>query len=84
MPEAVYFLCAVTSVGCAALLFRSYGRTRVRLLLWSGSCFIALAATNILLFIDLVLVPGTDLSLYRTAITLLGLLLLVYGLVTES
>jgi hypothetical protein len=84
MAEGVYFLCAVTAVVCATLLFRNYRRTRLRLLLWSSACFIALAATNVLLFVDLVVVPERDLSLYRTSITLIGLLLLLYGLITES
>jgi hypothetical protein len=84
MPELVYFLCALTSVVCATLLFRSYQRTRLRLLLWSSACFTALAATNVLLFVDLAVAPRSDLSLYRTALTLVGLLLLLYGLITES
>lgn len=84
VSEIVYFLCAATAVFCAALLLRAYRRTRVRLLLWSGACFAALALTNILLFLNLAFWPGVDLASYRAGLTLSGLLLLLYGLITES
>ena len=42
-PGAVYGLCLVTSALCAALLMRSYGRSRQPLLLWSAACFSLLA-----------------------------------------
>ena len=84
MAETVYFLCAGTSFLCAWLLLRSYVRTRSRLLLWSSLCFVALAVNNALLVVDLVLVPTIDLTLWRSATALVGLLLLVYGLVWES
>lgn len=82
--ELVYFLCAATSVFAATLLLRAYRRTRVRLLLWSSSCFAALAVTNSLLFVNLAFWPDLDLSPYRAAVSLFGLLLLLYGLITES
>ena len=43
MSEIVYLLCAATSALCAALLVRSYRRSRSRLLLWSCLCFVGLA-----------------------------------------
>jgi hypothetical protein len=83
LPAAVYFLCAVTSAVCAALLLRAHGRWRSRLLLWSGVCFVGLFLNNAVLFVDLVAVPATDLS-FLTAITGLGsLLLLLFGLIWE-
>jgi heme/copper-type cytochrome/quinol oxidase subunit 4 len=80
----VYALCALTSIACVWLLLRGYARTRVRLLLWSGLCFAGLALNNILLFIDLRVLPETDLSLARTLPALVGVALLLYGLVWES
>lgn len=84
MFQAVYILCAATSLACAVLLLRGYLKNRTRLLLWSGLCFVGLALNNLLLFIDLVVVPTVDLSLWRGLSALAGLLLLIYGLVWDS
>ncbi len=84
MVELVYFLCAATSVTCAILLLRSFSRTRIRLLLWSGLCFSAFAATNILLVLDLVVVESVDLSLYRSSLTFVGIAMLLYGLIWDT
>ena len=76
MAEAVYLLCAATSMVCAGLLLRAWARGRQRLLLWSSLCFVALAANNVLLFVDRVILPTTvDLSLYRSLVGLAGLVL---------
>lgn len=80
----VYFLCALTCWLCAVLLLRGYARQRARLLFWSGAAFCAFGVSNIMLFVDLVLVPNTDFSLMRSAITLVGILLLLRGLIWES
>ena len=84
MAEAVYALCALTSILCAALLGRAYARTRTHLLLWSTLCFVGLAINNVLLFVDLVLLPDVDLRLVRIGSALSALGLLVYGLIRES
>ena len=84
MAETVYLLCALTSVLCAGLLFRSYRGNRSRLLLWSTLCFVGLAMNNILVFVDLVLVPEIDLRLLRSLAAIVGLSTLVIGLVWES
>ncbi len=84
MAEAVYLLCAVTSVVCAWLLYRGYRANRTRLLFWSSLCFVGLALNNILLFVDLVLVPSIDLSLMRTSAALCAVVALVTGLIWES
>jgi hypothetical protein len=83
MAEAVYTLCALTSVACAVLLFRGYRATRTRLLFWSSLCFLGLAINNVLLLADAVFVTGLDLSLWRGATALLGMLVLLYGLTQE-
>jgi len=80
----VYGLCALTSIACAVLLLRAYASTRVRLLLWSGLCFTGLALNNILLFVDMRLVPEIDLSVWRTLPALAGVGLLLYGLVWDT
>jgi hypothetical protein len=84
MAEAIYVLCALTSALCALLLLRAFARTRVRLLFWSALCFLGLTLNNALLFIDLVVWPGEDLSLVRGLAALLALAVLVFGLVGES
>jgi hypothetical protein len=84
MPELVYVLCALTSVLCAGLLLRAYRANRTRLLLWSTLCFIGLGINNILLFVDIVLVPDIDLQIFRTGSALLALVLLTIGLIWES
>jgi hypothetical protein len=84
MATIVYALCGLTSIACAVLLLRGYSASRARLLLWAGLCFVGLALNNVLLFIDMRVVPGMDLSVWRSLPALAGLLLLVYGLVWES
>lgn len=84
MAEAVYALCAITSILCATLLLRSYGRTRTRLLLWSGLCFVGLALNNVLLFVDLAVITEVDLSELRDLSGFAGVALLVFGLVWET
>ena len=84
MAEAVYLLCALTSVACTVLLLRAYWRTGSRLLLWSGAGFLGLALDNVLLFVDLVVFTSVDLSAARKIPSLLGLMLLIYGLVWEE
>ena len=84
MAIFVYVLCALTSLACAVLLLRGYLRSRARLLLWSGLCFVGLFLNNVLLIVDVRLVPDTDLSIWRTLPALAGLGALIYGLVWES
>lgn len=84
MAEAVYLLCGLTSLFCAALLIRSFRRHHSRLLLWSSLCFAGLAANNTLLVVDLMLVPEVDLSPVRTTVAAAALLLLLIGLIWES
>ena len=84
MAQTVYVLCGITSLACAGLLFRQYRRTGTGLLFWSTLCFVCLAVTNILLFIDLVVLPQVDLSPVRSGFTLAGMLMLLYGLIRES
>ena len=81
IAAVVYMLCGLTSVLCAALLFRQHKQNRGPLLLWSAGGFAFLALSNILLFVDLIVLPGVDLSLWRHGLILAGLLMLIYGLI---
>jgi hypothetical protein len=84
VAESVYSLCFVMSAVCAVLLIRSFGRGRTRLLLWSSLCFVGVAINNLLLVVDLLLVPSMDLALARQGSALAALLLLVVGLIREA
>lgn len=83
MATLIYALCALTSLASALLLLRGYRKNRTRLLLWAGLCFLGLALNNILLFVDLGLVPELDLSLWRSLPTAAGLALLTFGLIWD-
>jgi hypothetical protein len=80
---AVYLLCAAAALGCALLLWRGYRRSRVGLLFWSAACFLALALENLVLFVDLILVPQADLSAVWLGLGLIGVAALLYGLVWD-
>lgn len=84
VPEIVYILCALTSMFCAVLLWRSYWRNRTRLLMWSTLCFVGLAINNVMLVIDLVLVPDVDLALLRSGTALASMTMLLIGLIWEE
>lgn len=84
IAAAVYLLCAATSLVCAVLLLRAFASSRVRLLLWSGVCFAWFTVNNILLFVDLEVVPDTDLSLARSGTAFVGALTLLAALVWEE
>lgn len=84
MAEAVYLLCAATSLVCAILLLRGYRRSRARLLFWTGLCFAGLSANNFMLFTDLIVFPSTDLSVLRGILAYVSVGALVFGLVTED
>lgn len=84
MAGTIYILCSSVALGCAVLLLRAHKRSGLRLLLWSGICFSCLALNNALIFVDLMLVPETDLFLWRNLAATLGMALLMYGLVWDS
>jgi hypothetical protein len=84
MASIVYILSALTAGICAWLLLRAYTRTQVRLLLWSGLCFVCFCLNNLTLIIDLSVVPEVDLSLLRTLPNLVGICLLLYGFIWDA
>jgi len=84
MPGLTYLLGAATCLLCSALLLRAFLKRRERLLLWSGVCFAGLLLENLMLYIDVVVVPDIDLSLWRKLPGLAALALLVFGLIWDS
>lgn len=85
MSEAIYLLCAFTSVVCAVLLARSYLVRRTRVLLWGTWAFVGLSVNNLVLVVDRVVTgPAVDLSIARAATGFVAMLALVIGLVWEE
>lgn len=84
MKTAVYLLGAFTSFCCGFLLLRSHRQVGRKLLLWSGLCFMGLGFSNLLVFVDLILLPQTDLYRFRLGTAAVAMILLMYGLIWES
>ena len=82
-PAAVYLLCFLTSAACALLLARNYRRTGARLLLWSALCFVFLAANNLVVIFDLLLIREVDFRLVRHLLSLAALGVLLFGFIWD-
>ena len=82
-PAVVYILCFLTSSACAWLLGRSYLRSRARLLLWSGACFVLLACNNLLLVLDLLVFPDVNLRIGRLLLALSAVSVLIFGFIWD-
>lgn len=81
----LFLLAIVTSLACMVLLFRGYMRSGLRILMWSALCFVCLSINNILLFVDLVLLPdNVDLRIFRHSTALVGMVFMIYGFIRES
>jgi len=80
----IYGLCAMTAFLCAWLLLQAYRRSRYRLLLWSGLCFVGLTVNNMLVVADNAMGPASDLSTLRLVVGLLAMLVLLYGLIWDA
>jgi len=81
----LFLLAIVTSLACTVLLFRAYLRTGLRILMWSAFCFVCLTINNVLLFVDLVLLPAdVDLRAFRHGTALVGMMFMLYGFIRES
>jgi hypothetical protein len=81
--SAVYALCFITSAACGLLLARNFIRTSVRLLLWSSLCFGLLAANNLTVIVDLLVLPESDLQIPRLAFSLSAVLILLFGFIWD-
>lgn len=80
----IYLLCSLTALLCAWLLLRAYRHSNYKLLLWGGLCFVGLTLSNILLVIDKLFVPYMDLFTWRLLLTLVSLMVFLYGLVWDA
>lgn len=84
-PALVYMFCFVACAICAALLVRSWFKTRTRLLLWVAVSFTLLALNNFLLFADTTLTTAEmDLSPFRVVSAVIAVSILIFGLVWEA
>lgn len=81
---ALYLVAVTTCLACTILLWRSYARTRVPLLLWSALCFIGVTASNLLLLFDLAVFVELDLRAWRLGTALVGLAFLLYGFLFKA
>lgn len=85
MAGVVYLLCAFTSLVCAWLLYRAYSHNKFRLLFWCCLGFTGFSINNILLFIDIIVLPQVDYIInFRTIPALIGMLVMIYGLIMEE
>lgn len=82
-PTAVYLLCFLTSSACAWLLARNYARTRARLLLWSALCFVLLAAQNLIVVVDLLVLPDVTFALQRLLLAMGAVSVLLFGFIWD-
>lgn len=81
--DVLYLLCFLTSLSCCLLLIRSYRRNKSRVLLWTAACFVLLAVDNLLVVLDLIVLPTVDLSLPRLLATLFAVSTLLVGFIWE-
>ena len=84
MDALIYGLCSFTALLCAWLLLKAYVQSRRKLLLWGGLCFVGITANNVLLIVDKLYLPDTDLSILRHSVFLLSMMVLLYGLIWDS
>ena len=85
MREAIYSLCALTSLACAWLLIRAYRVSRTRLLFWSSVCFTGLFVNNVLLVVDELLTPAdVSFMFYRDLTCLFSVAALLVGLIKDT
>ena len=84
IAPAVYIFGFLVTLTCGVLLARAYAAGRKRLLLWSAVCFFGLALSNLMVFVDLVLLPDVDLYLVRLLTAATAMLILLYGLIWEG
>lgn len=80
----IYSLCLLTSLGCATLLIVNYRRNATRLALWTAACFVLLAISNLLVVIDVLILPSVNLLAARKLTSLMAAGILVVGFIWEA
>ncbi len=84
MAAFFYILCGLVSLICTVLLLKAYAQSHMRLLLWSGLCFLGITISNFLVFVDLNMLPQVDLYMVRLATAAIAMLILLFGLIWEG
>lgn len=82
-PTAVYVLCFAASSACAFLLARNYARTGARLLLWSALCFGLLAANNLVVVFDMLVLQDVNLRVARLVLSCAAVAVLLFGFIWD-
>lgn len=80
----VYVACFLASALCAGLLVRQNTRQPSPVLLWSAACFVLLAFSNLIVVIDMLMLPDVNLRLGRLVLTLLAVSVLLFGFIWEA
>ena len=84
MPGIVYILCTLTALASAILLARATFHGGGRLLFWSAIAFAGMALNNLLLYVDRVIAPNVDWSLYPNVVALASVSVLLYALIWDA
>jgi hypothetical protein len=84
MAGLIYALCSLTALLCAWLLLQAYKRSRYKLLLWGGLCFVGLTINNFLIIVDKFLVPYVDLFTWRLVVAFVAMAVMLYGIIWDS
>jgi ABC-type glycerol-3-phosphate transport system permease component len=84
LETVIYLACVITSLLCAYLLARAYRRGRAKVLVWASLCFALLALNNLVLAVDILLLPENDLSILRIVTGLLAVGVLLCGFIWEA
>jgi hypothetical protein len=84
MAGVFYTLCTLAALFCTWLLLRAYFRSRYKLLLWGGLCFLGLTLNNALLVVDKYVFPEVNLFTWRLVLALIGMMILLYGLIWDA
>lgn len=86
MIYVVLSLCVLASLACAGLLLRGWRETRVGLLLSCAICFLGMATSHVLRIVERAkaLEASDAFGALVQAPTLLGIVVLIWGLVKAS
>ena len=68
----------------AGLLVRQYRFTSSPVLLWSAACFVFLALSNLLVVVDMLILPDVYLRPARLVLTLMAVSVLLFGFIWEA
>lgn len=82
-PSIVYCLCFLACALCAVLLGRMFLRTSTRMLFWSACCFTLLAIANLLVVLDMLVLPAVELRSVRLWLSLSAVTMLLYGFIWD-